>query len=252
MGFVPKPQCPEHYLAVVTNNPIRWRMSEVYYLSDNNNDGLNDLETFTDVKDYNIIIKDLKSQMDGSDTQPTADERFSYYFKKHHNPKEAFFSIEETATTTDPHTHKTSATPITFQTNTWLNSSVSPHISSDGSVDGWHILMGFLYKPNDYATLLEDTGLAGADPEAIHWNIFPVYAHEMASIVTTYCAFAPTYGKWDSDNIESPVLNYNQLNSNTFRDPNTLDREPVNGTTGKGKGWAKQVNDPSLPYDDAW
>ena len=253
LGFVPKPQCPEHYLAVVTNNPIRWRMSEVYYLSDIGDDQDNDLEDISDEKKYNIIIKDLKSQMDESDTPPTADERFSYYFKKHHNPKEAFFSIkEESATTTAPHKHKTSATPITFQTNTWLNSSVSPHSSSDGSVDGWHILMGFLYKPNDYTDLLDDTGLDGADPDALHWNIFPVYAHEMASIVTTYCAFAPTAGnRWDSDNIESPVLNYNQLNSNTFRDPNTLNREPVNGA-GKGEGWAKQVNDPSLPYDDAW
>ncbi len=249
MGFVPKPQCPEHYLAVVTNNPIRWRMSEVYYLY---NDGSNDLATLTDQKAYNIIIKDLKSQMDEGDPQPADTERFSYYFKKHNDPKEAFFSIEEAEGNT-PHTHKTSATPITFQTNTWLNSSVSPHISSDGGVDGWHVLMGFLYKPNDYAELLADTGLDGADSESIHWNIFPVYAHEMASIVTTYCAFAPTAGnRWDSDNTESPVLNYNQLNSNTFRDPNLLNREPVNGTTGKGEGWAKQVNDPSLPYDDAW
>ena len=254
LGFVPKPQCPEHYLAIVTNNPIRWRMSEVYYLSDINDDQDNDLEDISDEKKYNIIIKDLKSQMDGSDTPPTADERFSYYFKKHHNPKEAFFSIkEELATTTAPHKHKTSATPITFQTNTWLNSSVSPHSSSDGSVDGWHILMGFLYKPNDYTDLLGDTGLDGADPDALHWNIFPVYAHEMASIVTTYCAFTPTAGnRWNSNQPDSPVLNYNQLNSNTFRDPNTLNREPVNGTTGKGEGWAKQVNDPSLPYDDAW
>ena len=256
LGFVPKPQCPEHYLAAITNNPIRWRMSEVYYLHDIDDDQDNDLEDISDEKKYNIIIKDLKSQMDESDTPPTADERFSYYFKKHHNPKEAFFSIKEELATTTPHKHKTSATPITFQTNTWLNSSVATHHSSDGSIDGWHILMGFLYKPNDYTDLLGDTGLVGADPDALHWNIFPVYAHEMASIVTTYCAFAPTAGnRWDSNNIESPVLNYNQLNSNTFRDPNTLNREPVDPTlenAGKGEGWAKQVNDPSLPYDDAW
>lgn len=254
MGFVPKPQCPKNYLAVVTNNPIRWRMSEVYYLSDNDEDENNDLATYTDQKKYNIIIKDLKSQMNEG-VPPAADnERFSYYFKKHHNPKEAFLSIEEKLAAADtPHTHKALKQPLTFQTNTWLNSSVSPHISSDGRVDGWHVLMGFLYKPNDYAELLADTGLDGADPESIHWNIFPVYAHEMASIVTTYCAFAPTAGnRWDSDNTESPVLNYNQLDSNTLRDPNFLNREPVNVTTGKGEGWAKQVNDPSLPYDDAW
>ena len=255
MGFVPRPQCPKNYLGVITNNPIRWRMSEVYHLTDKAKEWLNVPEDTTP-ENYNKIISDLDEDNDSS--SPDSPTRFSNYFKKHTNPRKAIFSIPENNepdATSNKHTHETPTPPVTFQTNTWLNSSVSPHYSNDGSdvVDGWHILMGFLYRPTDYSALLDDMGYTGADPDSLHWNIFPVYANEMASIVTTYCAFAPTFtNNWDADNPNSPVLNYNQLNANTYRDPNSFDRNPVNVNTGKGTGWEAQVNDPSLPYNDAW
>ena len=124
--------------------------------------------------------------------------------------------------------------------------------------------MGFLYRPGDFGELLADLGYDASDMDAIYWNIFPVYAQEMASIATTYCAFVRNPGaydtegnltsggwNWDAQNNNSPVLDYNQLNPATYRDPTSGSRNPMAGGT-RGTNWSEQVNDPSLPYGDAW
>ena len=107
--------------------------------------------------------------------------------------------------------------------------------------------MGFIYRPSDYAQLLEDIGV-DTNNEDIVWNIFPVYAQEMASIATTYCAFVRNpegngNWRWGSNASGSPVLEYDQLNTTSYIDP-------IVGR--KNDDWINNVNDPSLPYYDAW
>lgn len=271
MGFIPLPQCPAGYQAVVTSNPIRWRMSEVYYLNDEaaawDKDAIEaDTDSSGDRKNYAMAVSDLNTYPDGRGEEGDEEGviRFRNYFSKHTDPLSAHFKISDaTATADTPHTHDVSAKPITFQTNTWLNSSVSPHIVDD-KIEGWHMLMGFLYTPGDYSNLLKNLGYVGdtIDADAIYWNIFPVYAQEMASIVTTYCSFnrrdenleddlGGMGWKWNAGSEDSPVLNYDQLDPNYYRDPNSYDRNPTKGGDG-GYNWSDTVNDPTLPYNDAW
>ena len=126
------------------------------------------------------------------------------------------------------------------------------------------MLMGFLYTPGDYSSLLKNLGYVGdtIDADAIYWNIFPVYAQEMASIVTTYCSFnrrddstldgnGGMGWKWNAGDADSPVMNYDQLDPNYYRDPNKFNRNPAKGGN-SGSNWSDTVNDPTLPYNDAW
>jgi hypothetical protein len=230
LGFVPTPQCPRNYARAITVNPIRWRMSEVYsvYQADK-------LETYanaTDKKAYTAIVS-------GAD--------FSKHFMRITDPKEADFELSaEEGNTSAAHTHYvTRGFPLTFQTNTFLNTSLSS-VGTSGKDDnnnyfqGWHVLMGFLYRPGQYGAVLKDI-LGSYDSNSIYWNVFPVYAQNMAAFATVYCYFnrhpKDTDGErtwvWGSS---GPVDTYDQMNN--FR-----------------LGFARDdwnVNDPDLKYDDAW
>ena len=271
MGFIPRPQCPPGYQAVVTSNPIRWRMSEVYYVNEGTDWDREKIQKNEDhaQEKFVQVIGDLNSIPDG-DGQDDEGARFNDYFTKNTNPlahigsESPPYRKSSEVGTSGNHSHDL---PVTIQTNTWLNSSVSPHLTADGSdIDGWHMLMGFLYTPKDYSSLLQDMGYGVQDSDNIFWNIFPVYAHEMASIVTTYCSFNRrsatvnvngdvTYDwKWDADENYSPVLNYDQLDPNFYRDPTSYDKRVAHDSEDDTRTleWSKTVNDPNLPYNDAW
>lgn len=266
MGFVPRPQCPKGYQAVITTNPIRWRMSEIFYLNPAGESHLKSLPS-SDQDTYADIIGDVQSIPYGkgyrsSAADRAAEERFKEYFSKNSDPVLSEFTITKHDDGMGGETYKSNINPLAIQTNTWLNSSVSPHENASNEVDGWHILMGFLYRPAEYGTLINDMGLTDGGAisyDEIYWNLFPVYAQDMATIVTTYCSFnrRPAVGetdwKWGAGEEGSPVLRYDQLDPSTYHGGERFDRSPDSDTADViGKNWFDAVNDPSLPYDDAW
>jgi hypothetical protein len=226
LGFVPTPQCPRNYARAVTVNPIRWRMSEVFAVYNAEN------WSTTPPTNYKEIVT-------GS--------QFSQNFARVVDPKQAAFVLSDSyGSETATHTHSPEkGWPLTFQTNTFLNTSLQQEGSTVSNFQGWHILMGFLYRPGQYRTVLNDIGVSVNDTE-IYWNVFPVYAQTMAGFATVYCYFnrhplqsgSTTLRNWTWGD-SGPVDTYDQLNS--FR----------SGFNRSSK-WNAVVNDPTLGYTDQW
>ncbi|MDE7389339.1 MAG: hypothetical protein K2M82_00085, partial [Lachnospiraceae bacterium] len=220
LGFVPAPQCPRDYAKVVTLTPIRWRMSEVYSV-------------------YNMDSESIGS---GYSNIVTGD-KFKEHFFKTTDPKQSVFELSPGSG--EAHTHAVlTGRPLTFQTNTWLNTTVAEAYKANNpsieNFQGWHAVMGFIYRPTQYSQVLTDIGVT-PDNTQVYWNIFPVYAGDMAGIASVYCYFnrrddAETGWRWDT-----PVYKYDQLNSSTFRYGWERDNN-----------WVESVNDPDLKYNDAW
>ena len=245
MGFVPAPQCPKNYAKVISMSPIRWRMSEVYSIYGADTWGSEGGDS------YESIV---------------SGENFSTYFLRQTDPKRATFKLANSGG--DDHTHLVeSGNPLTFQTNTWLNTTISGNYGgtdSSGSVanfQGWHAIMGFVYRPTQYRQVLADLGENTATSE-IYWNIFPVYGSEMAAVANVYCYFdrhplTSTSGSrewtWGGN---TPVYQYDQLNN--FRVGYSK------GSSGDAQAWGASssddpdvdrgaaINDPTLDYDDVW
>ncbi|MBE6444080.1 MAG: hypothetical protein E7020_05390 [Alphaproteobacteria bacterium] len=247
LGFIPAPQCPRNYNKAIAINPIRWRMSEVYAVYDSETNRIKDLA----MDNYNEVITG-KGDMEhsGDNTYPY---KFVNYFSYFTNPRDAIFSLDS-ASGTESHTHDIApGMPLTFQTNTWLNTTISQvftkkdtneesSIRNAEMLHGWHAVMGFVYPVSYYSDLLGDIGYA-TDADQIYWNVFPVYAGDMAAVATVYCLFdrnPEINGDRDwtwGDN--SPVDQYDQIYN--YRTGFTRD-----------SGWLEQVNDPDLDYDDPW
>ena len=241
LGFVPAPQCPKNYAKVITMHPIRWKMSEVYAVY--NTDDWPDPKS----EAYKEIIS-------GSN--------FGKYFLKQNDPRYAEFTLTSAGGSEEEHTHAVEkGFPMTFQTNTWLNTTITENFggtSTSGTVEnfqGWHAIMGFVYRPTQYRQLLEDLGQTTSTTD-IYWNVFPVYAQDMAAVANVYCYFdrhpltSGTSRKWTWGN--SPVYQYDQLNN--YRQG--YDK----GASGDAEAWGEgksdddgsYINDPTLGYDDAW
>ncbi|MBE6453742.1 MAG: hypothetical protein E7017_02510 [Alphaproteobacteria bacterium] len=223
LGFVPAPQCPPYYAKVITINPIRWRMSEAFSVYDTTEGLLNASKS-----DYEKIV---------------FGDNFKTVFDIPTDPKFAPFEIS-VPTSEDPHKHILSFNPpLSFQTNTWLNTSIQPHDQ------GWHAIMGFIYRPKQYKDVLVGTGsytaaqVEGMDSDVILWNLFPVYAQDMAAVINVYCYFERNPSNNGSRSWtwgEAPaVYKYDQLNN--YHDGHKKDDT-----------WSSQVNDPKLGYKDAW
>ena len=269
LGFVPRPQCPKGYAAVITLHPFRWRMSEVYYLNDpNDQDDLNRnwIGNIPNVADR-VKVMGGKNIKENGNTDGEAPYNYLY---EYNDPRVNPITISQYTPTDEDtkhiHTHEITGRP--YQINTWLNTSPLARTESyddDGNPQGvpfgWDVMLGFLYRHNDY---IEIFGAEGGEAEDVYWNLFPSYAQELAAAVTTYCAFTRKdlsndtflYGAGNVNvNVNSPVLNYDQLNQDTYRDPRGYSREPASqpqNTDGAGSKWSGAVNDPSLNYDDAW
>lgn len=267
LGFVPTPQCPPGYSKVITISPIRWKMSEAYYVAGNKA----------------IKPSELKSDI----------ANFRKYFFAPTNPLTEQFTIEigdATATNGGAHDHTARvlgyedsdpeldyALPLTFQTNTWLNTTISGVYSVDGGPNtaaesgetggqrmstfvGWHAIMGFLYPAADYEDYLKGLGAwedSWKDNGTIIWNLFPVYNEEMTAIANVYCYFerriwsGDTAWEWNNEYVDgggtvnsngsiTPGVGYDQLTN--FRFGFEKNNVPYN----------KRLNDPALGYDEVW
>ncbi len=239
LGFVPTPQCPPGYSKVITINPIRWKMSEAYFV------------------------------VGATSTSGNYAAKFRSYFRPLTDPSKAAFKLS-TADGSGAHSHyPEEGLPLTFQTNTWLNTTVSG-VYYDGTSTsdvgggqrkstfvGWHAIMGFLYFADDYRDYLEhnlghDYYRAG-EPDSLEgkiaWNLFPVYNEEMAAIASVYCYFerrdmtGPTW-QWNRDIVDGGPKDgggpgYDQLTNFRFG-------------FYKDGDYRKRLNDPALEYDEAW
>lgn len=226
LGFVPAPQCPKGYSKVVTISPFRWRMSEV----------------FSVWPDEEFKSDDYK----GANYEKMLKEDFGNYFYQPRDPKKAEYTLTDQITTEgESHTHLIdTGHAMTFQTNTFLNTTMEPIFASGGEdadhLIGWHAVMGFIYRPQIYSKLIGDILNGSPDNDEIYWNVFPVYAQDMAGIANVYCAFdrydfEGNNWKWG---LESPVYDYDQIKNYRFGNAKS--------------GWEDTVNDPTLGYDDVW
>lgn len=225
MGFVPTPLCPPGYSKVITINPIRWKMAEAFVVTgDNPNVG-------------------------------DAAANFRAYFSVPTDPGASKFELNSVSGS-GSHTHTVAdgkGWPLTFQTNTWLNTTISGVRSENGTTGtsagrygdflGWHAIMGFLYYADEYKEYLQAVGATNLSGKVV-WNLFPVYNEEMTAIADVYCYFErrslsnPNWG-WQSN----LVHNYDQMAN--FR--SGFDKSSKGGS-----GYVDRLNDPALEYNDPW
>ena len=166
------------------------------------------------------------------------------------------------------------ALPLTFQTNTWLNTTISGVYSVGGGSNtavgsgdtggqrmstfvGWHAIMGFLYPASDYADYLKELTGNTYESGTIIWNLFPVYNEEMTAIANVYCYFERrafesdpdwtwnnTYvdggGIVNSNGSITPGVGYDQLTNFRF------------GFEKNNEAYNERLNDPALGYDEVW
>jgi len=234
LGFVPTPQCPIGYARALSVAPIKWRMAEAYKLRAEMGE-----DTFGKTE-YEKILKD--------------GETFLSLFDSGRDPKNSFFLLggEETLDSEGAEDHNHAPvynSPLMFQINTWLNTTMFPY-GSGAAFQGWHIVMGFLYWEGMYPELFSDLELSGNGD--VFWNVFPVYVNEMASIANAYCVFdryhlSDSGREWiwngggmnGSTSEQNPVYMYNQLHN-------------WHAGYSKDDSWIDAVNDPVLGYRDAW
>lgn len=120
-------------------------------------------------------------------------------------------------------------TPLYFQKNTWLKSSVSLYPNED-SFRGWNVLMGFIYPYNLYSSYirqvgsqfsgnyeLDESGCNGSHTgdSCVYWNLFPVYAGTLEGYATVYCYFKRNSEIFNDKFVDK---DYDQLNN--YRAPN--------------------------------
>ena len=238
LGFVPAPQCPPGYSKVITISPIRWKMSQAYAV------GLNDSMTFPDY----LLDQGYKDTVGLSLYTPT-------------NPDVADFALKEASTSggAETHTHAlASGTPLTFQTNTWLNTTVSgvrDSVTEKKTGDirradflGWHAIMGFLYDGTNYENWLKKVSADKNYNGKIVWNLFPVYNQEMAAIANVYCYFerrnmdtAPVW-YWNTELVDGGAGGHGYDQLTNFR----------SGFYKNNTEYNKRLNDPALGYDEVW
>lgn len=221
LGFVPTPQCPPEYAKVITINPIRWRMSEAYAVGET----------------------------------PSSNTNFKLLFQSNRNPYNAKFEIEEADGSTGNHKHDVAkGFPLTFQTNTWLNTTISALYSNPSGktgFQGWHAIMGFLYHGSDYQEYLAAVGAnAAALKGKIVWNLFPVYNQEVTAVADVYCYFERRDTSWNRALVDT---GYDQMGNfrSDDRKRGELGASKGNYNTGTTK-YEDRLNDPALKYNDIW
>lgn len=238
LGFVPTPQCPPGYSKVITINPIRWKMAQAYAIAQ---DGLGIGNIFA-----------------GNELQLP---QYNAYFTTPLKLKKdaARFKLANSNGNGD-HTHTVaSGIPLTFQVNTWLNTTVygvrkgggdtsgtANHNARFNDFLGWHAIMGFLYYGSDYQDWLTvATGSEGNYSGKVIWNLFPVLTQEMAAIANVYCYFErrkmtdPDW-VWKQNLVDGGTDGYNQLTN--FR----------SGYLKNNSSYRERLNDPALGYDEVW
>lgn len=244
LGFVPTPQCPPGYSKVITINPIRWKMAQAYAISQA---GLN--------------MENIFKQKDPSSPKVLQLPEYNAYFTTPLNPYQSAARFQlANSNGNGEHTHTVaSGIPLTFQVNTWLNTTVygvrkggentndtANHNARFNDFLGWHAIMGFLYYGSEYTEWLQAaTGNAGAYSDKVIWNLFPVLTQEMAAIANVYCYFErrnmedPTWS-WKQNLVDGGAVGYEQLTN--FR----------SGYLKNNPSYRERLNDPALGYDEVW
>ena len=225
LGFIRAPQCPPMYDKVITLEPFRFKMSEVYRINPDviSNYSLRDIiptgGTNISADDFRLVAEVPATDVE-SWKGVTADV--------------------SVAALNSPADVKIHGGPVSIQTNTWLNTTVVPKASDSNDVatlEGWHAVMGFLYPMAQYNAIYQEITGNNYSSDHLAWNLFPVFNQENAAVARVYCSFNRvdnTGNVWGN----SEVYSY--------------DQEVHSSGYDKTSGWSNAVNDPQLGYDDAW
>lgn len=159
--------------------------------------------------------------------------------------------------------YSTVPTPLYFQQNTWLKTSLVP------GDNGWDAYMGFLYDKEYWTADLggtnatntalsnynpkgyNDSGAGGASlPDNLVWNMFPVPTHTLEGHGTVYCyfdreAFYKKDTKW-----KNYIDNIDQIG--TLRGENSSGATFRGVGSSKSSGYTERLHDPTLKYSDPW
>ena len=197
-------------------------------------------------------------------------KRFKSYFIGPRNPAVSRFTLAGADGSSGTHTHEVAqGMPLTFQTNTWLNTTISGVRSGstsgssgnagtirNGDFLGWHAIMGFLYHGSDYYDYLQlmKPPAGAAVKGKIVWNLFPVYNEEMTAISNVYCYFerrvmsSPDWS-WKPGLVDT---GYDQISN--FRLGYTKTGKHSSGASyvSGDTSYRDRLNDPALGYDDPW
>ena len=231
LGYVPTPQCPPAYKKVITLNPIRWKMAEMYRVT-MNAPGV--------------------SGSSGTGKNPT-DWLYGAYMPKRF-PVEVDLSGVTVAdgkligtgvlgSFDDSGAIDENSLPPTFQTNTWLNTTVAA-AKTGTDFYGWHAIMGFIYNGNYWDEYVKE--ISGSYYEdvtgKIIWNLFPVLPREMMAIAQTYCYFdkRPAAGV-DDTFVDDDIPEFDGTKISNIRIGNGDDKTNKDG-----------LDDPTLGFKSPW
>lgn len=228
LGFIPAPQCPPAYDKVITLEPMRFKMAEIFTI------------------DKDLVPSNLSSLYPTTGTNVNASHFKLRQIAALDAEALSGGSFISSTTITVPSLNSPVnveiEVPRYLQTNTWLNTTVEPYYGNGTDEDvahlqGWHTVMGFIYPMNgEYNEIY--TAITGENPpDNYAWNLFPVFEQENAAVARVYCSFNRVDNNspvWNND----VVYYYDQMDHNPGY---------VKTTT-----WSGVVNDPDLDYDDAW
>ena len=171
-------------------------------------------------------------------------------------------------------TKVTIPTPIYFQQNTWLKTSLVPE-RDDKTSRGWKAYMGFLYDTRYWSdqlggieakgTVRSNYNAGGGNesdvdtiPEGddhLVWNLFPVPTYSLEGHGTVYCYFDRKEFYTKDGNWKNYIDNIDQLGAlrkDEGKGSSETGAEFRGLEAGKDSSYVKRLNDPSLKYDDPW
>lgn len=155
--------------------------------------------------------------------------------------------------------------PLTFQQSTWLKTATQQLCKNkSGStcngkyVQGWAVLMGFIYPDSVYGDIADNLGsktkieaISGSGSNSTYyWNVFPIKVGTLEAQITTYCYF-------DNKIMSKGGTNYHLTNDVNWSGSDSYEynyKDPDNSfePNETNKTYRQKLNDPALKYDELW
>ena len=155
--------------------------------------------------------------------------------------------------------------PLTFQQSTWLKTATQQLCKNkSGStcagkyVQGWAVLMGFIYPHSVYGDIADNLGsrtkieaISGSSSNSTYyWNVFPIKVGTLEAQITTYCYF-------DNKIMTKGGSSYHLTNDVNWTGSDSYEynyKEPNESfvPNAANKTYRQKLNDPALKYDELW
>ena len=263
LGIVPAPQCPPGYGRVITVTPTSMQMAQAGQLY--NDTSRKSRRLGKKLALSNSVIPPLETNKMIDLTKQAEYSQLEVAQNSGSGAASGFSMLDASLTKQDGTrayvlaTTQQNSRPLVFQQSTWLKAAVVPLVNgksmkfgdkpgTNDYVRGWAVLMGFLYRSDEYANFLASSSAnvgALVTPKdgkpGLYWNVFPVMKHTLEAIATTYCFFdrANMYGDYGDT---KPIDKYDVL-----KDVGSS-YEPIS----KSDTYRQRLNDPTLVYEELW